>query len=344
MVGIGHGARAGVLVRDAEALERFERVETLLVDKTGTLTEGHPALTGAICAPGLTRAEVIRLAAAVERASEHPLGRAIVQAAARRGQQVPRVEAFRAPAGKGAAGLVEGRRIAVGTDAFLREEGADPAIFAPAAEAMRLRGATAVFVAVDGRAAGVFMIADPIKASAPAAVAALRREGVRVLMLTGDHRATAQAVARRVGIDEVAAEVLPGDKAAEVRRLKAEGRIVAMAGDGVNDAPALAAADVGVAMATGTDVAMQSAGLTLLRGDLAGLVAARRLSRATMANIRQNLIFAFAYNAVGIPVAAGALYPWFGLQLSPMLAAAAMALSSVSVIGNALRLRSVRLS
>lgn len=344
MVGVGRGARDGVLIRNAEALERFERVDTLLIDKTGTLTEGRPALVAVIAARGSTRREVIRLAAAVEQASEHPLARAVVQAARRRGLRLPPVEAFEAPTGRGALGLVEGRRVAIGNGAFLDEQAIAHGDLAPVADRLRRAGATAVFVAVDGRVAGLLKIEDRIKPSAPGAVAALRRDGLCVLMLTGDHRTTAEAVAQRLGLDGVTAEVRPGEKAAVVQRLKAEGRVVAMAGDGINDAPALAVADVGLAMATGTDVAIESAGVTLLRGDLAGLVAARRLSRATMANIRQNLIFAFGYNAIGIPVAAGALFPWLGLQLSPMLAAAAMALSSVSVIGNALRLRSVRLS
>ncbi len=343
MVGVGRGAEAGVLIRSAEALERMEAVDTLIVDKTGTLTLGRPALAGMVTAAGSGRFELLRLVAAVEQASEHPLGTAMVQAARRRGLAIPAVHDVEAPPGRGARGTVEGRAVAIGSAAFLEELGVDTAALEGAADGFRARGSTAVFAAVDGRLAGAFAIADPVKPTTAAAVAALRALGLRVIMLTGDHKVTAQAVARRLGIDEVEAEVMPAGKARVVERLRREGRVVAMAGDGLNDAPALAAADVGIAMGTGTDVAMDSAGVTLLPGDLTGILRVRRLSRATMANIRQNLVFAFAYNAVGVPVAAGVLYPVFGLQLSPMLAAAAMALSSVSVVGNALRLRGVRL-
>lgn len=343
MVGIGRGAQAGVLIRSAEALERMETVDTLVVDKTGTLTLGQPAAIGMVTAAGVGRFELVRLVAAVEQASEHPLGKAVVQAARRRGLAIPPVHDFEAPVGKGARGTVEGRAVTVGNAAFLHEHGVDIRALAGAADRFRTRGSTAIFAAIDGRLAGAFQIADPVKPSATAAIASLRASGLRIVMLTGDHGVTAQALARRLGIAEVEADVLPEGKARAVERLRGEGRVVAMAGDGINDAPALAAADVGIAMGTGTDVAMESAGVTLLQGDLTGLLRLRRLSEATMANIRQNLVFAFAYNAVGVPVAAGVLYPVFGLQLSPMLAAAAMALSSVSVVGNALRLRGVRL-
>jgi Cu+-exporting ATPase len=332
-----------VLIKSADALERFEKVDTIVVDKTGTLTEGRPAVTAVQAAKGFTEDEVIRLAAALERASEHPLARAILAAAQARGIAPAAAEDFLSPVGKGVSGRVDGRAALVGGGAFLAETGI--ASDALAAEADRLRGdgATVVFVAVDGRLAGLLAIADPIKASAPAAIRALHAQGVRIVMLTGDNAVTAHAVAARLGIDEVEAEVSPADKAAVVQRLRGEGRVVAMAGDGVNDAPALAAADVGVAMGTGADVAIESAGVTLPHGDLMGLLRAVRLSRATLRNIRQNLFFAFVYNAAGVPLAAGLLYPLFGLLLSPPLAAAAMSLSSVSVVANALRLRSVRL-
>ena len=342
-VGVGRGAAAGVLVRNAEALERLERVDTLLIDKTGTLTEGKPAVTAIGPAAGFADTEVLRLAAGVEQASEHPLAQAILRAAAEKRIVPPPVSGFDAPAGRGALGVVDGRRVVLGNAAFLEREGADPAPLAAEAEKLRRGGATAVFAAIDGRLAGVIGIADPVKASAAETVATLRREGIRVVMVTGDNHTTAQAVAVRLGIEDVEAEILPDGKAAIVARYRAEGRVVAVAGDGVNDAPALAAADVGIAMGTGADIAMESAGITLLAGDLSGLVRALRLSRATMRNIRQNLVFAFAYNAAGVPVAAGVLYPVLGLLLSPMIAAAAMALSSVSVIGNALRLRTVKL-
>ncbi len=344
MVGVGRGARAGVLVKDAEALERFEKVDTLVVDKTGTLTEGKPKVVAVKTAAGWSEDDVLRLAGSLERGSEHPLAAAIVAAAQARRLKLAEVGDFSAPAGKGAAGTVEGRRVVAGNRAMMEEAGIDVAALEKAADALRQEGATALFASVDGRAAGVIAIADPVKPAAPAAVAALRKAGMRIVMLTGDNRTTAQAVALRLGISEVEAEILPEDKARVVERLRGQGRIVAMAGDGVNDAPALAAADVGVAMGTGTDVAIESAGVTLLNGDLNGLVQARRLSRATMSNIRQNLFFAFFYNAAGVPIAAGVLYPVFGLLLSPIVAALAMSLSSVSVISNALRLRFAKLA
>ena len=343
MVGVGRGAQAGVLIKDAEALERMEKVDTLVIDNTGTLTEGKPAVTTLVPAPGFGEAEILRLAAGVERASEHPLAAAILKAAQARGIDVPAVADFAAPAGLGVRGTVEGRRIVLGTADFLRQQGVDAAPLAAAADELRQTGATVILAGIDGRLAGAIAIADPIKASTSAALAALRAEGIRVVMLTGDNWTTAKAVAARLGIDEVEAEVLPDRKSAVVQRQRAAGRVVAMAGDGVNDAPALAAADVGIAMGTGTDVAMESAGVTLLGGDLLGIVRARRLSKATMRNIRQNLFFAFIYNAAGVPIAArSVLYPVFGILLSPIIAAAAMALSSVSVIANAARLRSVK--
>ena len=338
MVGVGRGAGMGVLIRDAEALERLERVDTLVVDKTGTLTEGRPAVTRIEPAPGYEEATLLRLAAAVERASEHPLALAVVEAARGRGVELPDVADFAAPTGRGALGVVEGKKVVLGNAALLDAEGIDTTGLAAAADRLRGEGASVIFVGVDGTAAGAIAIADPIKASAPGALEALRNAMIRVVMLTGDNRRTAEAVAAQLGISEVEADVLPDQKSAVVARLKQEGRVVAMAGDGINDAPALAAADVGVAMGSGTDVAMESAGVTLLSGDLNGIVRARRLSEATMANIRQNLLFAFLYNAAGVPIAAGLLYPFFGLLLSPVIAASAMALSSVSVVANALRL------
>jgi len=343
MVGVGRGARLGVLVKNAEALERMEKVDTLVVDKTGTLTEGRPTLTSVLPAAGFDADDVLALAAAAERASEHPLGRAIVDGATARGVDVLPVADVDAPPGRGITGLVGGRRVMVGSAAFLGSGRVDPAALADEAYRLREDGASVVFAAVDGRLAGLFAVADPVKATTPAALAALRAAGIEVVMLTGDNQVTADAVARRLGIDRVEAEVLPDQKGSTVQRLREQGRVVAMAGDGVNDAPALAAADVGLAMGSGTDVAIESAGITLLRGDLTGIVTARRLSLATMRNIRQNLMFAFVYNVAGIPIAAGLLYPFFGLLLSPVIAAAAMALSSVSVISNALRLRSQRL-
>jgi Cu+-exporting ATPase len=343
MVGVGRGAALGVLIKNAEALERMETVDTLVIDKTGTLTEGRPSVTKIVAAQGFDEDEVLRLAAGVERASEHPLARAIVEAAGNRQIPIPEVTDFDSPTGKGALGIIEGKRVLLGNIAFLKEHGVDTMPLAAQADDLRRDGATAIFVGVDGAAAGVFAIADPIKKTTPEALAALRAEGIRVVMLTGDNRMTAGAVARMLGIDEVEADVLPDQKSAVVERLKREGRTVAMAGDGVNDAPALAAAEVGIAMGSGTDVAIESAGITLLKGDLMGIVRARRLSQATMSNIRQNLVFAFVYNTAGIPVAAGLLYPFFGILLSPMIAAAAMALSSVSVVANALRLNRQRL-
>ena len=343
MVGVGRGAREGVLIRNAEALERMEKVDTLVVDKTGTLTEGRPSVTAVVPATGFSEAELLALSASVERASEHPLALAVVKAAEARGLSLKPVTDFDSPTGKGAVGTVDGRRVVLGNGTFLREEGIDPTALDAEADRLREDGATAIFAAVDGRVAGILAIADPVKASTAAALTALRDERIRVVMLTGDNWTTARAVAARLGIEAVEAEVLPDQKAAVVNRYKAEGRVVAMAGDGVNDAPALAAADVGIAMGTGTDVAMESAGVTLLKGDLNGIVHALRLSRAVMSNIRQNLFFAFIYNAAGVPVAAGVLYPVLGILLSPILAAAAMALSSVSVIANALRLRAVSL-
>ena len=343
MVGVGRGAGAGVLIKNAEALEHMEKVDTLVIDKTGTLTEGRPSVVGMATAGGIAEDELLRLVASVERASEHPLAHAIVAAARERGLSLAEVSDFDSPSGKGAAGTVEGRRIVIGNANYLNEIGISTAALAAHAEEMRLDGATAIFASVDGKLAGAIAIADPVKETTPQALAALRAEGIRIVMLTGDNPTTAQAVARRLGIEEVKAEVLPEEKANVVAQLTKAGRVVAMAGDGVNDAPALAAAEIGIAMGTGTDVAMESAGVTLLKGDLMGIVRARRLSEATMRNIRQNLFFAFIYNAAGIPVAAGVLYPVFGLLLSPVIAAAAMALSSVSVITNALRLRYVRL-
>jgi Cu+-exporting ATPase len=338
MVGVGRGAQAGVLIKNAEALERMEKVDTIVVDKTGTLTEGKPSVTAVVPAEGFDEAELVRLAASVERASEHPLA-----AAKARNLTLAKVMGFDAPTGKGAIGMVERKRIVIGKAKFLNELSIATDALADAAEKLRQDGATAIFVAVNGKGAGVIAIADRVKATTSAALASLREAGIRVVMLTGDNRTTAQAIARKLGIEEVEAEVLPDGKADIVAKLKAAGRVVAMAGDGVNDAPALAAADVGVAMGTGIDVAIESAGVTLLKGDLTGLARARNLSRATMGNIRQNLFFAFIYNALGVPIAAGVLYPVFGLLLSPMIAALAMALSSVSVITNAMRLRAARI-
>jgi len=343
MVGVGRGAQSGVLIKNAEALEYMEKVDTLVVDKTGTLTEGRPAVIAIVPAAGFSETDVLRLAASVERASEHPLAVAIVKAAENRSIATAPVVDFDSPTGKGALGKVDGKRIALGNAKFLAELGVEVSALASQAEDLRSEGATAIFMAVDGSVAGVLAIADPVKPSTPEALSGLKAEGVRVVMLTGDNWTTAKAVAKRLGIDDVEAEVLPDQKSAVVARYKAAGRVVAMAGDGVNDAPALAAADVGIAMGTGTDVAMESAGITLLKGDLTGIVRARRLSQAVMRNIRQNLFFAFVYNALGVPVAAGALYPVFGILLSPVIAAAAMALSSVSVVTNSLRLRKVRL-
>ncbi len=343
MVGVGRGAQAGVLIKNAQALERMERIDTLVIDKTGTLTQGKPKVVAIVAAAGFEENEVLRLAASVEQASEHPLAAAIVAAAAERNLALSDVIDFDSPTGRGVVGIVKGQRVSLGNANFLKELGIDPTALASEADRLRHDGATAIFLAVGGKVAGVIAIADPIKSTTAEALKSLSREGVRVVMLTGDNRTTAQAVARRLGIADVEAEVLPDQKGAIVEKLRKQGRVVAMAGDGVNDAPALAAADVGIAMGTGTDVAIESAGITLLKGDLTGIVRARRLSQATMRNIRQNLFFAFVYNAAGVPIAAGALYPLFGILLSPVIAAAAMALSSVSVIGNALRLRGVQL-
>ncbi len=339
MVGVGRGAGLGVLIKNAEALEVTEKVNTLVVDKTGTLTEGKPSVTRIVAAAGFDSDELLRLAAGVERVSEHPLGMAVVKSATDAGLSIPDVSDFDSPTGKGVIGTVEGRRVLLGSSIFLGDDGIDTTVLAAEADRLRADGATVIFIGVDKQVAGIIAIADPVKETTPAALEALRGEGIEVVMLTGDNRVTAEAVARRLGIDRVEAEVLPDHKSDIVTRLRADGRVVAMAGDGVNDAPALAAADVGIAMGTGTDVAIESAGITLLKGDLTGIVRARKLSQATMSNIRQNLVFAFIYNVAGIPIAAGVLYPAFGWLLSPIIAAAAMALSSVSVITNSLRLR-----
>ena len=343
MVGVGRGAQGGVLLRSAEAIERFERVDVLLVDKTGTLTEGRPALREVVPASGFEEADVLGLAASLERGSEHPLARAINEAAAARGLIPAPAEGFTALAGLGVSGQVGGRPVRLGSASLLSDAGVDAAPLAARADALRGEGASVVFLAVEGRLAGLLAVADPIRSTTPEAIRGLRDAGVRLIMVTGDHRTTAMAVAGTLGLDEVEAGATPAGKAALVRRLQAEGHVVAVAGDGVNDAPALAAADVGVAMGAGSDVALETAGVTLLQGDLRGIARARRLSKAVMDNIRQNLAFAFLYNAAGVPVAAGLLYPAFGLTLSPALAAAAMAASSLSVVGNALRLRGVRL-
>ena len=339
MVGVGRGAHAGVLIKSAEALERMEKIDTLLIDKTGTLTEGKPSLTAIFPAKGFDETELLRLAASVERPSEHPLAAAIVAAAEAKQLPIASVENFDAPSGKGVSGNVEGRRIIVGNRIYLEEQGIGIAALGERPDALTGEGATIVFAGVDGTPAGAFAIADAVKPTTPAALKGLTESGIRVVMLTGDSRSTADAVARRLGIGDVRADILPDQKSAVVAEFRREGRAVGMAGDGINDAPALAAADVGIAMGSGTDVAMESAGITLLKGDLTGILRARVLSRATMRNIRQNLFFAFIYNAVGVPVAAGVLYPAFGITLSPALAAAAMSLSSVSVVANALRLR-----
>ncbi len=343
MVGVGRGAKSGVLIKNAEALERMEKVDTVLVDKTGTLTEGKPRVVAVRADNGIEENELLRLAASLERGSEHPLAAAIVQAAQERGLSLAEPKDFDSPIGKGVLGSVEGKRVAIGNRRIMADAGIETARLDAAADELRRDGATAIYVALDGKAAGLIAIADPIKPTTPAAVAALKQAGIRVVMLTGDQRTTAEAVARKLGIDDVEAEVLPEDKSKVVTEFKSQGRVVAMAGDGINDAPALAAADVGIAMGTGTDVAMESAGITLMKGDLTGIVRARALSEATMANIRQNLFFAFVYNAAGVPIAAGVLYPVFGLLLSPMIAAAAMSLSSFSVVANALRLNRVEI-
>jgi Cu+-exporting ATPase len=343
MVGIGRGAQAGILIRDAQALEQLESVDTLVIDKTGTLTEGRPKVVAVVPADGVDENQLLRLAAGVERGSEHPLARAILDAAEQRGLAVSDVSDFTSPSGKGVTATVEGKSVALGNAMLMRELGIVTEALDNDAERARQDGATAIVVAIDGRAAGVIAIADPIKPSAQTALRALRKDGLRIVMLTGDNVTTANAVAKTLRIDEIEAGVLPERKSEVVQRLRGEGRRVAMVGDGVNDAPALAAADIGIAMGGGTDVAIESAGITLLTGDLMGLLRARQLSRATMRNIRQNLAFAFLYNAAGVPIAAGALYPLFGILLSPMVGAAAMALSSVSVIANALRLARMKL-
>jgi Cu+-exporting ATPase len=343
MVGTGRGAESGILIRNAEALERFERVTTIVMDKTGTLTEGKPALARVETQPGFDEADVLSLAASLEHVSEHPLATAVVAGARLRGVPMRTVTGFKYQTGRGVTGSVDGRQVVIGNAPHLESAGIDPTELTQRAEALRAAGQTVMFIGVDGRAAGLVAVADPIKPGAAAAVQALRRDGVKIVMLTGDNRTTAEAVGKSLGIDRIEADVLPDQKAAVVKRLQQAGEKVAMAGDGVNDAPALAQADVGIAMGTGTDVAIETADLTLLTGDIRGVLRARRLSRATMRNIRQNLFFAFVYNAAGVPVAAGILYPFVGLLLSPMLASAAMTFSSVSVIGNALRLRRVPL-
>ncbi|MCH8266062.1 MAG: copper-translocating P-type ATPase, partial [Acidobacteria bacterium] len=343
MVGTGRGAGAGVLIRNAEALEILEKVDTLVVDKTGTLTEGKPRLASVAALEGWSEEEVLRLAASLERGSEHPLAAAILAGAREKGVKLSAAGDFQSVTGKGVTGTVDGRKLVLGNRKLLEEMGADVGVLGDRAEALRRDGQTVMFLAVDGRAAGLVSVADPIKETTLEAIRMLHAEGIRIEMLSGDNQTTAEAVARKLGIDEVRAEVLPEQKSQEVKRLQAEGRIVAMAGDGINDAPALAQAHVGIAMGTGTDIAMESAGVTLVKGDLRGIVRARRLSRGTMRNIRQNLFFAFIYNSVGIPIAAGVLYPVFGLLLSPIFASVAMTFSSVSVITNALRLRKLDL-
>ena len=342
MVAAGRGATAGVLIKNAEALEILEKVDSIVVDKTGTLTEGTPRLM-TIVAPGYDELELLRLAASVERGSEHPLAGAIVSAALGRGLKLSEAANFQSHTGRGITGVVEDTTVALGSHALMQELGIDPGALAQRAEALQQDGQTVMFVAVDARLAGLLGVADPIKESTPEAMRMLHQSGLRIVMLTGDNLATAQAVARKLGIDEVEAEILPNQKGEVVKRLQAEGHVVAMAGDGINDAPALAQAQVGIAMGSGTDVAIESAGVTLVKGDLRGIARAIRLSRGTMRNIRQNLFFAFVYNSLGVPVAAGVLYPVFGVLLSPMIASAAMSFSSVSVISNALRLRSLRL-
>jgi len=339
MVATGKGASLGVLFKNAEAIERLRDVDTVVVDKTGTLTEGRPALVSVEPAEGVSESELLEAAGALERGSEHPLAEAIVRGAEERGHELGEAGDFESVTGKGVRGRVGDRAVALGNAAMMKAEGLDPAPLRERAEALRAEGQTVMFVAIDGSLAGLVGVADPIKESTPSAIAALHERGLKVVMLTGDSETTAKAVAEKLGIDEVIAGVLPDQKDEKVRSLQASGAVVAMAGDGINDAPALARADVGIAMGTGTDVAMESASVTLVKGDLSGLVRAFELSRKTMANIKQNLFFAFAYNSVGVPIAAGLLYPVFGMLLSPMFAAAAMSLSSVSVIGNSLRLR-----
>jgi Cu+-exporting ATPase len=343
MVGTGRGALAGILVRNAEALEILEKVDTLVVDKTGTLTEGRPRVTSITPAAGSSDLQLLRMAATLERGSEHPLAAAILAALSERHLEPGALADFHSRTGKGVTGVVDGKKAALGNRTLFAELGIDLAELNERAKSLEAEGQTVIFISSNDKAVGIIGVADPLKSSAPEAIERLHREGIRIVMLTGDNRATAETVARKLGIEEVHAEVLPGDKAEIVKRLQSEGGIVAMAGDGINDAPALTQANVGIAMATGTDIAMESAGITLLRGDLRGVARARTLSRATMRNIRQNLFFAFAYNSLGVPIAAGVLYPFFGLQLSPILASAAMTFSSVSVIANALRLRHLKL-
>ena len=343
MVGTGRGAQAGVLVRNAEALEILEKVDTLVIDKTGTLTEGKPKVETVVAAAGEQEDELVRLAATLEQGSEHPLGAAVIAAARERGLKLSPSEKFESITGRGIRGKVDEKEVAVGNENWFKELGIVDSTLSSRAEELRRNGQTVIFVSIDRRVAGLLGVADPVKPSTPQAIRDLKREGLRLLMLTGDSHATAENIARKLGIDEFEAEVLPEQKSAVVQRLQKEGRTVAMAGDGINDAPALAQADVGIAMGTGTDVAMESGGITLVKGDLAGIVRARKLSRTTMRNIRQNLFFAFLYNSLGVPIAAGVLYPFFGLLLRPIFAAAAMSFSSVSVITNSLRLRKVEL-
>ncbi|PJB72812.1 MAG: copper-translocating P-type ATPase [Alphaproteobacteria bacterium CG_4_9_14_3_um_filter_47_13] len=343
MVGVGKGAQAGVLIKNAESLERMEKVDTLVIDKTGTLTMGKPTVTKIVASDGFAEDDLLALSASLEQGSEHPLAHAIVMAAKDKGLDLSQAEDFNSPTGKGVIGKIKGQNVALGNVMLMEEKSIDVSALSVQADELRSDGATVIFIAVDGKAAGLLAIADPIKESTPEAIKQLQEQGLRIVMLTGDNLRTAEAVAKTLGITEIEAEVLPEDKGKIVKKLRDEGRIVAMAGDGTNDAPALAAADVGIAMGTGTDVAMESAGITLLKGDLIGIVRARKLSVATMSNIRQNLFFAFIYNTAGVPIAAGVLYPFFGILLSPIIAAAAMSLSSVSVIANALRLRLTKL-
>jgi Cu+-exporting ATPase len=343
MVGTGRGAMAGVLIKNAEALEIMEKIDTLVVDKTGTLTEGKPKLVAVQAEPGFTEDEILRIAASLERASEHPLAEAIIHGAEEKKIELAKVDDFQSVTGKGVTGEVDGHTVAAGNVKLLESLGINAGDLSQQADKQRVEGRTIVFIAIDGKAAGLIGVADPIKDSTAEAIRDLHAEGIKIVMLTGDSHTTAKAVAGKLGIDQVHAEVLPEQKTELIKQLQAEGRIVAMAGDGINDAPALAPALVGIAMGTGTDVAIESGGITLVKGDLRGIVRARRLSRATMRNIRQNLFFAFVYNAAGVPIAAGVLYPFFGILLSPMIAAAAMSFSSVSVIGNSLRLKRARL-
>ena len=343
LVGTGKGATAGVLIKNAEALEIFSQIDTLVVDKTGTLTEGKPRLTAVVSADSLSETELLRYAASLEKASEHPLADAIVKGAQSKNIEFAKVDAFASITGKGVQGKVEGHSVALGNSLFLESLRVPTGPLLLKADELRREGQTAMFLAVDGKAVGLIAVADPVKKTSAEAIRMLHGDGVRVVMMTGDNRTTAEAVAKRISIDELEADVLPNQKADKIKALQAKGQKVAMAGDGINDAPALAQAQVGVAMGTGTDVAMKSAGITLVKGDLRGIVRARRLSRATMRNIRQNLFLSFIYNALGVPIAAGVLYPFFGLLLSPMIASAAMGLSSVSVIGNALRLHNIEL-